>query len=43
MGSAVPNEILSHQYDKSIVFFKKKHMTLVHVHNRDTVPLSTKT
>ena len=39
VGGAVRKEILSGQYDSSIVVQKKKQMTLARAHNRDIVPL----
>ena len=38
-GGAVRKEILTGQYDRFIVFLRKKQMTLASANNRDTVPL----
>ena len=39
VGGAVWKEILSSQYDSSIVVWRKNQMTLALAHNRNTVPL----
>ena len=41
VGGAIRKEILSSQYDRSIVFWRKKQITLARAHNRDTLPLTS--